>query len=68
MTELKPDKGHHNGSCNRAACQKPGANWFNHSTRAYYCESCAEKINYWAEHDDHFSIKNGHKLCTREIA
>jgi hypothetical protein len=31
--------------CNRTACQKPGAVWWNTSTRAYYCTDCAKAIN-----------------------
>lgn len=31
--------------CARSACKKPGANYFNASTRQYYCESCAKRIN-----------------------
>lgn len=31
--------------CNRTACQKPGAAWWNTSTRAYYCADCAKAIN-----------------------
>jgi hypothetical protein len=42
---LKLDKGLFGGSCNRRACQRPGATWFNHSTRAHYCEDCAQAIN-----------------------
>lgn len=42
---LKPDKGLLGGSCNRRACQRPGALWFNHSTRAHYCRECAHAIN-----------------------
>jgi len=42
----KPDKGHFNGSCNRRACQAPGATFWNPSTRAHYCRSCAGKINH----------------------
>ncbi len=38
-------KGLLNGNCNRTACQKPGATWYNKSTRAYYCEECAHEIN-----------------------
>jgi hypothetical protein len=41
----KPDKGQFNGSCNREACQEPGATWFNDGTRKYYCRSCANGIN-----------------------
>lgn len=44
--DLKPDKGQKNGSCNRTACQKPLVrNWFNRSTRAYYCSNCAHELN-----------------------
>lgn len=39
------DKGWFRGSCNTTACQRPGAEWFNHSTRAYYCEDCAHVLN-----------------------
>ena len=39
----KADKGDKNGSCNREACQRPGAKWFNHSAKRYYCETCAAK-------------------------
>lgn len=42
---LKEDKGLKNGSCNRTACQVPGANHYNQYTHAYYCKSCAMKIN-----------------------
>lgn len=40
-------KGIFDGKCNRTACQAPiaGANWFNTSTRAYYCTACARQIN-----------------------
>lgn len=38
-------KGKLNGNCNREACQRPGATWFNTSTRAYYCRRCARDIN-----------------------
>lgn len=44
----KPDpalKGKKGGNCNRQACQLPGADYFNRSTLAYYCERCADLIN-----------------------
>jgi hypothetical protein len=44
-------KGELNGLCNRTACQKPGASWYNSSTRAYYCGDCAEKINHYSKND-----------------
>ena len=45
----KPDKGQFDGSCNRTACQRSiqGLNWFNTSTRAYYCGCCADLIDEW---------------------
>lgn len=46
MAEPDPAlKGRYNGNCNRAACQKPGATWYNRSTLAYYCPACARTIN-----------------------
>lgn len=58
------NKGLYLGSCNRIACLKPGANWYNHSTQEYYCEACAHWLN-----DDVFNKKDamriwGHDLCT----
>ena len=58
----KPDKGEKNGSCNRQACQKPGAVYFNHSTKRYYCEGCATLINNM--NDDWAPGEYGHQLCT----
>lgn len=44
---FRTDKGHFDGACNRRACQRPitGNSWFNRFTSAYYCESCALRIN-----------------------
>jgi len=40
-------KGEYNQECNITACQKPNsAIWFNHSTRKYYCPSCARRLNF----------------------
>ena len=60
----KPDKGHFNGSCNRYRCQQPGATWYNHSTRKYYCRACADWLNF-----DKFNFADaqrmfGHNLLT----
>lgn len=58
------DKGERGGSCNRSACQQPGAIWFNHSTRKYYCEPCAHWLNTDRfNHADAHRIW-GHDLCT----
>ncbi len=65
MPKTAADKGDYNGSCNITRCQRPNsATWFNHSTRKYYCRSCAHTLNY-----DHFNRKDamemwGHLLCT----
>lgn len=57
-TELK---GKYGGNCNRTACQQPGAVWWNSSTRAFYCQSCARKIN-------EFSVKaDGYALCSPSV-
>jgi hypothetical protein len=50
-------KGKRDGNCNVSACQKHGATWFNTAMRAYYCEDCADDINYWSNHD------SGHDIC-----
>jgi len=56
-------KGHKGENCNRSACQAPGAYWYNHSTRAYYCKTCADLINSSCQHDQY--VKDlGHPLLT----
>lgn len=42
---LKADKGQRGGSCNRRACQAPGANYYNRGSYAFYCQSCAVELN-----------------------
>ena len=59
--ENKVDKGQYAGSCNRTACQKPNAVYYNHSTRLYYCGECAILLN----NANPESLKiHGNKLCT----
>jgi hypothetical protein len=55
-------KGIKNGNCNRSACQKPNAVYFNHSTEKYYCHACAVLIND-ANRADSIRLF-GHELCT----
>ncbi len=55
-------KGELNGNCNRTDCQKPGAVFYNHSTRKHYCPRCAELINNMNPESHR---KRGHDLCTR---
>lgn len=59
--KLNPDKGLKGGSCNRTACQAPGANYYNHSTEKYYCRRCAEDLNIANRFDAHKMY--GHDLC-----
>jgi hypothetical protein len=40
----KLDKGQEDGSCNRTSCQCSGARWYNHGSRKWYCEVCANDI------------------------
>lgn len=54
-------KGELGGECARRACQKKDANYYNRSTRQYYCAECAEKINS-AQFDVHDA--NPKVLCT----
>ena len=58
-------KGEFSEECNITSCQKPkSAYYFNHSTRKYYCEECAKRLN-----NDPYNKKDserlfGHDLCT----
>ena len=57
-----PVKGDRGAECNRTICKKGDANWFHHSTRAWYCRDCAGILNE-ANHDDAQRLY-GHALCT----
>ena len=56
------DKGDFGQECNRTACNCKPALFYNHSTRKYYCGTCAFEINKWATE---FRIKTGHQLCVK---
>jgi hypothetical protein len=61
----RPDKGVKGGACNVTACQLPNsAVWWHHSTRAYYCDVCAEELNRVNRKDAHDLY--GHDLLTKE--
>lgn len=49
----KADKGLEGGSCNRTKCQAPSAIWFNHGSRAWYCECCRRDIQF-----DSFNLRD----------
>lgn len=56
-------KGIFKGNCNRTACQKPNAVYFNYSTRLYYCASCAYTLNSANRPDANRLF--GHELCLK---
>lgn len=69
------EKGAWGGICNRTTCvtQEP-ALWFNRSTQAYYCETCARLINkhnpegtlgygMQGSTDPRYSFQPGEPLC-----
>lgn len=60
--EKGPEKGKYNLECYRAACKNGKAVYFNHSTRMYYCRSCAFTLNE-ANETDAWRLF-GHDLCT----
>lgn len=64
----KPEdlKGVKDGNCNRTACQKPGATWFNHSTRKWYCPECAQTLNNDSYNKFDAYRLFGHELCTMD--
>ncbi len=68
QTNNTPDinlKGVFNGNCNRTACQKPHATYYNFSTQLYYCASCAHMINQMNKAD---SMRlYGHDLCIYQV-
>lgn len=62
---MEQKKGKKDGDCNRTQCQKPGATWFNHSTRKYYCVDCAYMLN--KVNKDWAVDAYGHDLCTSDM-
>lgn len=64
IPKTPPTKGIFNGLCNRSACLKPGASWFNHSTRKYYCVECAVWLNTEPGNRADAYHLWGHNLCT----
>lgn len=60
---MENQKGEYKGLCNRSACLKPGALYFNHSTRKYYCSQCAILIN--EANPESFKMY-GRALCVKD--
>lgn len=42
---LRAEKANQSRLCNRSACRQPGANWWNATMQAWYCQPCAFAIN-----------------------
>lgn len=56
-TEARPDpalRGVQAKNCNREACQKPGAFFYNMGTMKYYCFDCAKAIDAWDDQKELF--------------
>lgn len=58
-------KGEHNQECNRTVCKNENAQFYNHSTRKYYCTPCARLIND-ANRNDAMRMF-GHDICTLQL-
>lgn len=43
--DFPEDKGIWDGACNRSACLKYPAKWYNRGSYAFYCEECALMLN-----------------------
>ena len=56
-------KGIKGGNCNVTACQKPGALFFNKSTKKYYCKDCATEINWPGGRKDCMELYGTPLLC-----
>lgn len=60
-------KGEKNGKCNITRCETGDpATWYNHSTRKYYCKSCAMRLNHDPYNKRDAMRLFGHDLCTEE--
>ena len=59
-------KGIKGGNCNVTACQKPNAVYFNKSTKKYYCEHCAELINWESGRADVMQLYGTPLLCEKD--
>lgn len=68
MTTPDPTlKGIKDGNCNVTACQRPGATFFNKSTRKYYCRACAKEINWPGGRADTKALYGTDLLCEEDV-
>lgn len=59
------NKGELNGTCNMSSCKTGDkATWYNHGSRAYYCKSCATRLNTDPLNARDAERLFGHDLCT----
>lgn len=59
------EKGDYQGQCNVTRCESSEpATWFNHSTRKYYCRSCAHRLNSDPFNKKYAEKRYGHDLLT----
>lgn len=63
----KPKKGEKGGTCNVTACQQPNANYFNKATKAYYCATCADAINWPGGQSESMRLFGTPFLCEIEL-
>jgi len=56
-------KGTINSECNRTACKVSPAQYYNYSTKKYYCGTCASMINNFNRIDSEKLY--GHDLCIK---
>ena len=58
-------KGTFNGVCNMSSCKTGNpATWYNHGSYAYYCKSCAMRLNADPYNARDAQRSFGHALCT----
>lgn len=43
--DFPKDKGKYKGACNRSACLRYPATWYNRGSYAFYCASCGRMLN-----------------------
>ena len=68
MTANEELKGVKGGNCNVTASQRPEAVYYNKSTKAYYCKSCADEINWPGGRADTMRLYGTPLLCELDDA
>lgn len=79
MTDFPADKGLEGGACNRSACLRRPAVWYNHGSYAWYCADCRKLIEfdafnrrdwdlYWFERKGHPQFETREMMDKRKAA